>query len=207
MIEKTSPTRLKTRVKIIETSKNLFDEKGITNTTIMEIAKKTGITRKTVYDHFETKENLIGTILYDYFVELYLFEIDFDENNTGFMNLSKLFHTLFDRYYDRGYIMRFLVSYYREFPKKTKNEKRIFKELKEKIKFTIFGDIYTQGKKDGTIKCENPFEIGNVVLQYVVGIPMRYSLRSDAFFGSTTRVSKKKLHKLLDMILELYRQE
>ena len=201
----TSPTRLKTRLKIIEASKSLFEENGITNTKIIEIAEIAGITRRTVYDHFQTKENIVNEVLYDYLSELYTFTLDFEINDNGFEKLSKLFHILFTRYFENMHIMRFLISYYQEYPKKTNYEEAIYKEITKSTNINRFKELYKEGILDGSVTCENPSEVGLVILQHVIGIPMRYSLRSNAFFGNQIRIPREKLHQSLDMLLNMYK--
>lgn len=202
-----SPKRLKTRNRIIDVSKDLFEEYGITNTQIKQIAEKSEITRMTVYDHFPTKIDIINAILYDYFVELYSFDIDYSDCNNGFEKNRKLFHTIFQRYFDKDYIMRFLISYYQEFPNKTEYESIIFEELEKVINTKGFKILIEEGIKDGSITSTTPYEVSNIILQHIIGIGMRYSLRSDAFFGNENRVQTDILHKSLDMLLNLYKEK
>lgn len=59
-IEDKSLTRtiLKSRRKILESSFNLFSSVGIFKTTMVDISNSTGITRRTLYNHFDTKEEI-----------------------------------------------------------------------------------------------------------------------------------------------------
>lgn len=53
-----SRTILKSRRKILETSFRLFSSEGIFKTTMVDISHETGITRRTLYNHFKTKEEI-----------------------------------------------------------------------------------------------------------------------------------------------------
>lgn len=55
---KLSRTILKTRRKILESSYRLFCSEGIFKTTMVDISEATGITRRTLYNHFNTKEEI-----------------------------------------------------------------------------------------------------------------------------------------------------
>ncbi len=201
----TSPTRLKTRLKIIEASKTLFEKKGITNTKIMEIAEMAGITRITVYDHFQTKDNIVNEVLYDYLSKLYTFKLDYQINDNGYQKLSILFHTLLNSYFENLHIMRFLINYYQEYPQKTTYEEEIFNKINKVTNINKYKDLNIEGITDGSVTCEKPIEVGFIILQHVIGIPMRFSLRSDTFFGNETRISKDKLHESLDRLLTMYK--
>lgn len=56
--ERLSRTILKTRHRILEASFRLFAEEGIFKTTMVDIAVKVGLTRRTLYNHFGTKEEI-----------------------------------------------------------------------------------------------------------------------------------------------------
>ncbi|MBN2655618.1 MAG: TetR family transcriptional regulator [Spirochaetales bacterium] len=53
-----SRTILKTRRRILETSFGLFARNGIFKTTMVDIADAVGLTRRTLYNHYDTKEDL-----------------------------------------------------------------------------------------------------------------------------------------------------
>ncbi len=50
---------IKTKNKILEAARTLFNEKGIDNTGVDEIAEKAGITKAMIYYHFDSKESII----------------------------------------------------------------------------------------------------------------------------------------------------
>lgn len=63
-IEDKSLTRtiLKTRRKILDNAYRLFSTEGIFNTTMVDISNETGITRRTLYNHYITKEEIALTL-------------------------------------------------------------------------------------------------------------------------------------------------
>lgn len=62
MARKTKEDALKTRAAILDAAIELFAEKGITMSTLANIAKKAGVTRGAVYHHFTNKDALIHAL-------------------------------------------------------------------------------------------------------------------------------------------------
>jgi AcrR family transcriptional regulator len=62
-----SRSRDSTRQKIIDAAYDLFYEKGFNRVSVDEIAAKSGITKRTLYDHFESKDAMLAVVL-DYHV-------------------------------------------------------------------------------------------------------------------------------------------
>src|SRR5208337_1928796 len=75
MIENNKPLGRKDR--ILEAALKIFAEKGVQNTTIVEISKEAGVSEATVYEYFGTKEDL-------------LFAIPEKISNEGFKELSRI---------------------------------------------------------------------------------------------------------------------
>ncbi len=63
-----------TKEKILNEAKNLFAEKGFDNTGINEIAKRVGIAPSVIYYHFENKNDILNTLIYDYLQEIIKFK-------------------------------------------------------------------------------------------------------------------------------------
>lgn len=60
-----SPGSNHTRVRILDAAVRLFDEQGIRGATVDGIAKEAGVTKRTVYYHFRSKDDLIANALTD----------------------------------------------------------------------------------------------------------------------------------------------
>lgn len=61
---------IETKEIILKAAKELFEMYGYQKTSMDEIAKKSGVTKKTVYSYFKDKETLLNTILDMEFQEL-----------------------------------------------------------------------------------------------------------------------------------------
>ena len=96
---------------IINTSCNLFMEKGYSNVSVNEICSACSITKPTLYYHFKSKED----ILYEYFrslinnssdmiTELKISDINSDKHN-GKALVTEAFNILFSVFTSKGYDM------------------------------------------------------------------------------------------------------
>lgn len=56
--------RAKTREKILKSSMKLFGQKGFEQTSVNTIAKEAGISKGLIYNHFETKEDIVEGVVY-----------------------------------------------------------------------------------------------------------------------------------------------
>lgn len=50
---------------VVSTAKKLFSENGFERTTLDAIAKESGVTKRTIYSHFNSKEELFGATVLD----------------------------------------------------------------------------------------------------------------------------------------------
>ncbi len=62
MARRTKEDAQKTREAILSATIDLFAEKGVSTTTLADIAKQAGVTRGAVYWHFKNKEDLINAL-------------------------------------------------------------------------------------------------------------------------------------------------
>lgn len=62
MARKTKEEALKTREAIIDAAVRVFSAKGVSRTTLTDIARKAGVTRGAIYWHFKNKEDLLEVL-------------------------------------------------------------------------------------------------------------------------------------------------
>lgn len=62
MARKTKEEALKTRQAIIDAAVQVFSVRGVSRTTLANIAKKAGVTRGAIYWHFNNKEDLLSAL-------------------------------------------------------------------------------------------------------------------------------------------------
>jgi TetR/AcrR family fatty acid metabolism transcriptional regulator len=143
-----------TRVRIINSAKKLFAEKGYQKTTIVDISKQAGLSEAALYEYFQGKEDLLLTI-----PDLWVAELlkDLDEQLFGIQGaVNKL------RKYLWWYLRRVeqtpldaKVVYL--FLKTNANflETEVYANVKKLYSYLI--DIFEEGQKTGELKSElNP---------------------------------------------------
>lgn len=79
--------RQQRKKEIMDSALELFADKGYHNTSISSIAKKAGVSKGLMYNYFESKEELLISILDSGFEELLAF---FDPNNDGVLDSGEL---------------------------------------------------------------------------------------------------------------------
>lgn len=60
MVRRTKEEAQETRTQLLDTAESLFREKGVSRTSLAEIAKAAGLTRGAIYWHFENKADLFN---------------------------------------------------------------------------------------------------------------------------------------------------
>lgn len=63
MVRRTKEDAMETRAKLLDAAEALFSEKGVTQTSMMQVAEKAGVTRGAIYHHFENKMDLIESLM------------------------------------------------------------------------------------------------------------------------------------------------
>ena len=199
-----SPTKAKTRKKILQKSRRLFERQGIAQTTIKDIIKSAEITRPTFYAYFPEKRELILAVLYQCFSELY----DFPEPpqvDSPLENLKNLLHTVLDRYLDCPKIMKLIVEYYQIFSTPQVAEEAGFAQL---AGIRQFYDV--MNRNIDALVLEQP-ELSRddvqkrffTIFNFNIALGMRYSLRSAPFIGYQIRIDRESLHEGLVELTDL----
>ncbi len=63
MVRRTKEEALETRCQLLDAAEQVFSAKGVTNTSLNEIAEAAGVTRGAVYWHFRNKMDLIDALM------------------------------------------------------------------------------------------------------------------------------------------------
>lgn len=75
---------------ILEAAARVFGEKGFHQATVEEIAKEAGVGKGTIYQYFDSKDEIFSQ-LHQWFIQRYLKELDtLDENEPFSVNLKRL---------------------------------------------------------------------------------------------------------------------
>ncbi len=63
MVRRTKADALTTRLELLDAAERLFSERGVSNTSMMQVAEAAGVTRGAIYHHFENKLALIYALM------------------------------------------------------------------------------------------------------------------------------------------------
>ncbi|MBN2892021.1 MAG: TetR/AcrR family transcriptional regulator [Bacteroidales bacterium] len=74
---------------IKETALNLFADEGYHNTSVQKIAKQAGISKGLLYNYFESKEQLLESIVNDFITDMY---VHFDPNHDGVLSEDEFYY-------------------------------------------------------------------------------------------------------------------
>jgi AcrR family transcriptional regulator len=123
----------KTKSEFLINAKAIFMEKGIADTYMDDIAVRSGKTRRTIYRHFDSKEDLAYEVLIGILEEWneYQRQIFQALTGTGIEQLSAFLHGIKAYMSDRIALMAFLAEF--DFYFKDTNEKKIKPELLERF--------------------------------------------------------------------------
>lgn len=132
---------------ILFAAKELFKQYGYNKVSIAEIAKKASVSQVSIYNFFESKENLKNQLLKKLWEDYYETIIDIVNSNEGIRKkIEKFFYTVVD--YSRNYTTNFVVESLRNELKK--DEISVGEQLSSIEE--IITSLLEEGKKEGIIK-------------------------------------------------------
>jgi AcrR family transcriptional regulator len=178
--------RLASRGKILAAAQTLFATKGYAHTSIQSIASKAGIAKSSVYHHFKTKEDILISLLdefYDNWSSTVHFTDDFEDPKK---HLSEVIKSTIQHIKDNREAYRMLEEIHRaamDNPAIIDRTKRIGEE-----KMTTFMNIF---QKMGIKDLEGELYFFNSTFR---GAFMGYLTLGDAF----------PFEKVIDMLLNRY---
>lgn len=96
-----SRTKQKNKNLICEIALKTFREKGIANTSMNDIADNCGITRRTIYNYFENKTQLLQSLISDLFEKITIdFKIDYDYDKKAIENFKDFINNINENFLD-----------------------------------------------------------------------------------------------------------
>ncbi len=175
MSEQLSKLKDKRKTVFIELSKKIILENSLDYLSMNKLAITAGITRRTLYNYFETKNDLILGIR-NHYRELYVPVLQFavDKKKTGYDQLKEYYEIMKDiikNNFDSVKLLAIINTYYK-YNNIDINYKRAFsaKTIKQ---------IIIQGQTDGSIIDENPDKITKLLEFNIIGIIGELFLTSD----------------------------
>lgn len=145
---------LSSKEKIIQAAKHEFMQFGYTKITVDEIAKVAGVSKKTIYQHFNSKEEIFWEVMkcrtnekFTSFQDIYDLDVDFLEKMRliGYRNAKDLTNAP----------IAFLKDLKRNAPELSIK----IEELRRESVVKIFEDFYSRGLKENYFRKDIPIKI------------------------------------------------
>ena len=186
------------REKIIKAAANLFFEKGFSNTSIDDIIKVTGGSKRDIYNEFGNKSGLFSVIIETY-TDKVLHEVQlekFDENNLE-LSLKKFGYALVQSYMEPEIIGLYTM---------------IFKEAKLFPELAL--EFYEKGPILGTLKLseflQNCIDKGKLkklpnykLASFFISM-LRDKIHSEVFLNSSEPMSLEEIKEDVDLAVEIF---
>ena len=197
-----SRTKRKNRERILEAARGLFLEKGLHGTTMLEIAEKADVERRTLYNYYESMDLLAMELQVGYLAELQEAWIEVDGDLSGFEQARSLLTAFCDFCISRPDLIKFTVQFDHYFNQSYENAdyenfmKNYLKQSKALEK------ALKKGLGDGSIFVD-PHKVDKIavtIIQSVMGLAQRIIFREPIYkmeYGYT----KDDMRYMVDILL------
>lgn len=117
--------KLQRRSEILEAAVRLFSQKGYNKTTLEEIALEAEFGTGTIYNYFQSKEEIYRSILESTFNASYEILVDVDQQTENILEFFKIYsRKIFEFFYDNQDTLLLFVSYFTSVEEKPINLKQ-----------------------------------------------------------------------------------
>ncbi|MFV0379839.1 MAG: TetR/AcrR family transcriptional regulator [Anaerorhabdus sp.] len=190
-------TKSKRKKDIIEAAKELFINKGLYLTTMSDIAQEIGITRRTLYRYFKTKEELAFEIEILLFSDLYNFQnkIYQNLNGTGIEKLEVFLEEMLNYVKKNSNIIKFsgVFDYYfkKEYPNQIQTQR--FLSMISSNDY-LLEKIIEDGINDGSMRSDLDCKLtGLTISNVLLSLSQRILMREDHLDVEQGIVSRKMI--------------
>jgi AcrR family transcriptional regulator len=151
-LSKREANKLQKKETFIRAAEELFVEKGFENTSIEEIVRRAGLTKRTLYQYFQSKEDLYYAVALEGAKQLYetaMEAMQRGENTREKIRLSNLAHLNFYKEYQN----LFRILNYTPPSKETSETSPHYKQVQmlNAQRMMFLGSLIAEGVADGSI--------------------------------------------------------
>lgn len=197
-----SRTKRKNREIILEAARGLFLKKGLKGTTMLEIAQKAGVERRTLYNYYESMELLAMELQVGYLLELQDAWVDVEEDLSGF-DQARVLLTAFCAYcISRPDLIKFTVQFDHYFNQSYENEDYENFMKKYLRQSGAFEKALKKGLADGSVFVD-PHKVDKIavtIIQSVMGLAQRIIFR-EPIYKMEYGYCKEDINHLVDILL------
>lgn len=164
----------KSREKMIGSAKALFEIKGIGKTTMEDIGKRADLTRRTVYRHFESKDEIAHEVIIKALKDWNLVQDHIVSHvyGTGYQKLEQYLRALAEIILDTPSMIRLYKDFDHHYSDDNPYEppEQIRNRFMETAHYSevIIEDLVNQGLKDGSIQLFEDKALTIITISYVL---------------------------------------
>lgn len=167
---------IRTRTKIIEVAKELFATSNFLKTTMNTIAQKAEMSRRTLYMHFQSKEDILHYVIEDEAQQI-ISRLEGIKDSTMSADRRLRLHILtrfniIDNLVRRNRYIRYDFIY-----NQLQLEQR--RKLIDIAEYHILHDIIKAGKEEGTFYCSNTDDFARTILRMLKSLEQPFIIRNN----------------------------
>lgn len=167
---------IRTRTKIIEVAKELFATSNFLKTTMNTIAQKAEMSRRTLYMHFQSKEDILHYVIEDEAQQI-ISRLEGIKDSTMSADRRLRLHILtrfniIDNLVRRNRYIRYDFIY---------NQLQLEQRRKpiDIAEYHILHDIIKAGKEEGTFYCSNTDDFARTILRMLKSLEQPFIIRNN----------------------------
>lgn len=170
------------RKKILQAALNVFSQKGFYNTSMSEIAEEADIGKGTVYDYFESKDDLFLTLLDYVFAEFYEEFTTTSKTGDPVEVLKEVFLEGLKVYEKWEHLLRFFIFYWGE-SLGSERDQIIQAKLGESFHLNRrwIEKTYLRGVREGRFRKLEPAHVSASLTALAEFVPIQWLLDKEAF--------------------------
>jgi AcrR family transcriptional regulator len=191
---------------ILNAAEKIFGSTGVEGASMDEIAREAEFTRKTLYQHFGSKEELLSAVILRGFRQLLSsVKEGVDERASGFERLRAMGRVYY-AFYQEHNVFFHLINYSSRMKAIGKPEQRnAFEEIDKEL-FQVIARAIKDGKADGSVRGDIDTVMGtSSVIFAITGFFFEYSLTGKTFTEHLSLDGDKFVQYTLDLLLEAFR--
>lgn len=169
-----SRTKAKRRKLIIDNAYKMFIENGISSTSMNDIAEACDITRRTIYNYFDSKTELLHFLMIELTEDIDSdFHLQYDENVNALENMKNLLRRNFESYFIHMDSFLFItqVRIYLSYCDDVDITKEDRANSMHRAFISEFEDLINMGYEDGSMNRKeiDMYEISRMIYQSLYG--------------------------------------
>ena len=172
------------KMEILQSAIYVFAEKGIQKTKMIDIAEKAGIGKGTIYEYFDSKENIFEEAFHSHFGQMELQVTQLAESSSDAVTKLKILMrtTLVDFFIEHGEFAGIMMDFWAEGIRQ--KDENILGIVNLKDMYTMFrgvvSDILQQGIDEGVFKTMNKFAVASAIIGSFDGLLLQWIVDREA---------------------------